>query len=180
MSRLISPAWAVLGAVVFAAGCGTSGATTVASARATEAAVASPTASPAGTPEITVAPTPVDPCGLITQAEADDLAGIHLQAPLPEGQPPVRCVWPTPLSGTVAQVEIDVGDGAKKFMEVELKLGHALDPVPGLADEAYVEADTVFFRTSETWVAIHLIGHYSDPTYRQRLEDLAAIVLSRL
>lgn len=130
--------------------------------------------------EPTPSPAPPDPCQIISQAEAEKLAGRDLRSPLPEGKPPVRCVWPTPLTGSVAQVEIDLGDGAQKFLDIERKLDHALDPVPGLGDEAYVENDTVFVRTGSTWFSIHLIGHSSSDAYRQPLENLARVVLSRL
>jgi hypothetical protein len=122
----------------------------------------------------------IDPCSLITQDEADGMVNSKLLDPLPQGEPPVRCVWPTPLEGPTAQVEIDVGDGAKKFLDVEKLLEHQLDPVPGLGDEAVIENDTLFFRKGDLWLAIHVVGDTTTDALRKPMETQAAIVLTRI
>jgi hypothetical protein len=122
----------------------------------------------------------IDPCSLITQDEADGMVNSKLLDPLPQGEPPVRCVWPTPLEGPTAQVEIDVGDGAKKFLDVEKLLEHQLDPVPGLGDEAVIENDTLFFRKGDLWLAIHVVGDTTTDKLRKPMETEAAIVLTRI
>jgi hypothetical protein len=123
----------------------------------------------------------VDPCALLTLVEARALVGgIKAGAGGPEGDPPTRCVWPTPTSGSVGQVEIDVGDGAFKTLGVERTLGHDLKAVPALGDEAWLEPDTVFFRVGATWVAIHLVM-LNDPAANDApLLKAAALVASRL
>lgn len=137
--------------------------------------------SPEPTPEPTVAAAAVDPCGLLTLAEARALVdGIKVPAGGPEGDPPTRCVWPTPASGSVGQVEIDVGDGAAKTLDIERQLGHDLKAVPSLGDEAWLEPDTVFFRTGDTWVAIHLVMLNDAAENDARLLTAAALVASRL
>jgi hypothetical protein len=152
---------------------------------ATKAPVASdaPSAADAATPEPTATPTTAlpDPCKLLTQAEADQLAGVKLQGPLPEGDPPTNCVWPTPLTGSVAQVEVGVGDGAKKFLDIDKNvLAHDFAQVAGLGDEAWVEDDTVFVRVGDLWFSLHLVGYAGTSAYRPKLEARAKTIIGRL
>ena len=147
---------------------------------ATDVAVTDAPASPDVTPEPSVAAA-VDPCSLLTLAEARALVGgIKVPAGGPEGDPPTRCVWPTPTSGEVGQVEIDIGDGAAKTLDIDRQLGHELTAVPSLGDEAWLEPDTVFVRVGGTWTAIHLVI-LNDPTENDaHLLKAAALVASRL
>ena len=179
MNRRVLGGALLLGLV---AGCGGSRhATTSAPSGAPSASVLqsttdSPTPPPAASPTMAA----LDPCSLITKQEADQLTGVSVQDPQPAGRPPMRCVWPTPLTGPVGQVEVDVGDGAKKFMDIETTIGHQLDSVAGLADEAVIEDSTIFFRSGPTWVAIHVVGGPAGSASRGPLEALAAKVLQRL
>jgi hypothetical protein len=139
------------------------------------------TAEPTDAP--TDAPTAAlpDPCKLLTQDEADTLAGIKLGSPIAEGDPVTNCVWPTPPTGSVAQVEVGVGDGAKKFLDIDKDiLGHDFAQVPNLGDEAWVEDDTVFVRVGELWFSLHLVGYAGTPAYRPKLEALAQTIIGRL
>jgi hypothetical protein len=168
MSRVIAlatrpSAWGPVGILIvglIAAGCAASTGGSVAgtpAAPSAVAAVATPMASP--TPEPSPSPTPpVDPCTLITQEEADQAAGLKLQTPDPPGAPRTRCVWATPHLGPVAQLEIDVGDGAKKQYDIDnTVLKHDFTRVPDLGDEAYAEFGAIFFRKGDTWISLHLL-----------------------
>jgi hypothetical protein len=129
---------------------------------------------------VTDAPLP-DPCSLLTQDEADGLAGLALGAPMPEGAPPTNCVWPTPTTGSVAQVEVQLGDGAKKFLDIDKDtLGHTFNQVPGLGDEAWQESDTVFVRTGTLWFALHLVKLDSAPNDQSNTVALARVILGRI
>jgi hypothetical protein len=185
-SRRLRSSVVILGLLACAtlAGCGTAVVTPYPPA-ATQAPVASdaPSAADAATPEPTATPTATlpDPCKLLTQAEADQLAGIKLQGPLPEGDPPTNCAWPTPLTGPVAQVEVGVGDGAKKFLDTDKDvLAHDFAQVSGLGDEAWVEDDTVFVRVGDLWFSLHLVGYAGTSAYRPKLEALAKTIIGRL
>lgn len=174
----------VLGLLACAAlaGCGTA-TPTVTPAAQPPAATELPSVADVTTPEPTASPTPAlpDPCSLLTQAEADQLAGLKLRDPLPEGDPPTNCVWPAPLTGSVAQVEVGVGDGAKKFLDTDKDvLQHDFARVPGLGDEAWVEDDTVFVRVGELWFSLHLVGYAGTSEYRPKLEALAKTIIGRL
>ena len=175
-------------ACVALAGCGTAVVTPFPAAQpsaATQPPAASdaPSAADAVTAEPTATPTATlpDPCKLLTQAEADQLAGIKLQGPLSEGVPPTNCAWPTPLTGPVAQVEVGVGDGAKKFLDTDKDvLQHDFAQVSGLGDEAWVEDDTVFVRVGDLWFSLHLVGYAGTSAYRPKLEALAKTIIGRL
>lgn len=125
--------------------------------------------------------SPVDPCSLITVAEANAVTGVKTLPPEAAGDPPTRCVWATPTSGAVGQVEIDVGDGAKKTYDLDLTvLKHTFTPVPGLGDEGYAEDGTVFFRKGDTWVAIHIVRLDDSKLWMPKLKSLAKTVADRI
>jgi hypothetical protein len=171
----------LLAAVVVAA-CSGAAATAVPPTQAPPAATPVATAAPTATdvPLETTAPLP-DPCKLVTQDEADTLAGVKLGAPLPAGDPPTNCVWPTPTTGSVAQVEVDVGDGAKKFLDIDKDtLAHAFTQVSGLGDEAWQESDTIFVRTGTLWFSLHLVKLDSAPTDQANMVILARTILGRI
>ena len=145
---------------------------------ATATAPDAPTA--ADTPADITATLP-DPCKLLTQDEADKLAGEKLGAAIPDGVPPTNCVWPAPLTGSVAQVEVGVGDGAKKFLDIDKDtLGHTFTQVSGLGDEAWQESDTIFVRTGALWFSLHLVKLDSAPDDQANMAALAKTILSRI
>ena len=107
-------------------------------------------------------PELVDACAVLPQHEAEAIA----QTPLEEGVPgdPAHpsCLYPGPVDGPLAQVEIFIGDGAEKFYEIERTLEHQLVELPGIGDEAYSYENTLFARTGATWVALRLV-RLNDP-----------------
>ncbi|MFC4107572.1 hypothetical protein [Micromonospora zhanjiangensis] len=120
--------------------------------------------------------TAPDPCALVSRQEAQRLAGTPLNA----GNP-VRdtCTYTGPVSGPTAQVEVFVGDGAKKYLDIERDLGHPLRPLAGIGDEAYAEDDAVFVGKSGTWVSIRLVRLNDPAQNRKPLEELARTVAGR-
>jgi hypothetical protein len=140
----------------------------------------SPADTPSDSPAEPTAPT-VDPCALITVAEANAVTGVKTLPPEAAGDPPSRCVWATPTSGAIGQVEIDVGDGAKKTYDIDLTvLKHKFTPVAGLGDEGYAEDGTVFFRQGDTWVAIHIVRLDDSKLWMPKLIALAKTVATRV
>jgi hypothetical protein len=191
--RVRSPVWKpgatfiVVAAAI--AGCNSSSGTPAAAPSPTapaQSTAPAPQPSPqptASAPAASAPPAAIDPCALITKAEADQLASVTLQDASPEGaagQAPTRCVWPAPLTGSVGQVEIDVGDGAKKALDIDKMLGHEFVPADGVGDEAVVEDFSIFVRTGQTWIELHLVGGDHPDNGRQALQDLAKTMLSRL
>jgi hypothetical protein len=143
-------------------------------------AVASEVASPSDSPA-EPSPSPLDPCALITRDEANTLAGVKVLDPQPAGNPPSRCVWPTPTTGAVGQVEIDVGDGAKKAYDIDATvLKHDFTTVTGVGDEAYREDKAIFFRVGDTWVEINVVRLDSPSKLSDMLDELARTVAGRL
>jgi hypothetical protein len=165
-------------------GCGASGdgdgrgapAVTSQSAPATPDGAAPPTeatdAPPAG--------TAVDACTLVTKAEAEKLAGTRLEDPVEKPEDRDTCTYTGPLSGPTAQVEVYVGDSAKKFLDIDRELGHKLTPITGAGDEAYAEDGTVFVRRGEVWACVRLVRSEDPATYRKALEAAARTAAGRL
>ncbi len=135
----------------------------------------------AGTRRRPAAAKDYDPCQLVTQGEAETLAGTPLLVGvLSEGGGDKSCTFGGPTTGPLAQVEVYLGDGALKFLDIERTLGHDVVPLEGIGDEAYSEEFAIFARQGDTWVAIHLVRLDEPEPYRQGLEDLARTVISRL
>ncbi|MFJ9680504.1 DUF3558 family protein [Streptomyces sp. NPDC101194] len=157
-------------------GCGGHGQPSAAGPSPTEPATAT------RTPEAsTGAPSPkeaaVDPCALVTKQQAEKLAGTTLDPATPVRE---TCTYTGPVTGPTAQVEIFVGDGAKKYLDIERDLGHTLRPLTGIGDEAYAEDEAVFLRRSDRWVSIRLV-RLNDPAENRRpLEELARQVATRI
>lgn len=160
-----------LGLLLLVAGCGRKPVSpeTIAPVAGTPSVAA--TAEPTSGRAATGAPAVIDACGLLPLGDAETLAGTTLDAGV-KGSPDMpSCTYTGPPSGPVAQVEIYVGDGAKKFYDIDRELGHRFTPVPGIGDEAFAEENAVFFRKGVTWVALRLV-RLNDPA--QNVEPLRA------
>ncbi len=122
-------------------------------------------------------PVEIDACTLLTQAEAETLAGTPLDPPYAG---PGSCTWPGPVTGPTAQVEIYLGDGAQKILEIDRQLEHVFTEVPGLGAEAWAEDGMVFALVEGTWIGVRLVL-LSDPAeYNPRLEEATRIAAGRL
>ncbi|MGB2569272.1 hypothetical protein ACPFP2_12585 [Micromonospora citrea] len=119
----------------------------------------------------------VDPCALVPKAAAERLAGTPLQDPVAA---PGSCTYTGPISGPTAQVEVYVGAGAKKILDIDRDLGHDLKPVTGVGDEAHIEDGAVFVNVGDVWIAIRLVSLADPAASRQALQDLARDVVTRL
>ncbi|MCL2554399.1 MAG: DUF3558 domain-containing protein [Actinomycetia bacterium] len=134
------------------------------------------------TPEkATEAPSPdakaVDPCAVVTKQEAEKLAGTPLDPATPVRE---TCTYTGPITGPTAQVEIFVGDGAKKYLDIERDLGHTLRPLAGVGDEAYAEDEAVFLRGADRWVSIRLVRLNDPAENRAPLEEVARKAATRI
>jgi hypothetical protein len=131
-------------------------ATVSASASAPGVSVA---ASAAGS-EVASLPPAIDPCKLLTRAEASTLAGVMLNPATAAGAGGVQtlCQYTSDPNGPTAQVEIIVGDGAKKELDIDRDtLGHKFTTVSGIGDEADQEDGNIFIREGANWVDINLV-----------------------
>jgi hypothetical protein len=149
-----------------------------ASAPAVSVAPASATAS-----EVASLPPVIDPCKLLTQAEATTLAGVKLNAAVEAGAAGTQtlCQYTSDPSGPTAQVEIITGDGAKKELDIDRDtLKHQFTSVPGIGDEADQEDGNIFVRKGDNWVDINLVK-LNDPAQNvQPMQTAAKIIASRL
>ncbi|GAB2788143.1 hypothetical protein GCM10027073_20440 [Streptomyces chlorus] len=146
---------------------------------------ASATSAPAepNTEEPSQAPSPTsptsvgDPCALVTQQEAERLAGTPVK---PGNVVDETCTYVAPESGPTAQVEIFAGESGQNYYDAERQLGHELKPLDGIGDEAYLEDGSVFLRVAEEWVSIRLVRGNPAAENDQPLTDLARTVATRL
>ncbi|MFE0626069.1 hypothetical protein ACFW3D_03775 [Streptomyces sp. NPDC058864] len=118
-----------------------------------------------------------DPCDLVTQAEADRLAGTALK---PGRDLEGTCTYAAPETGPTAQVEVFAGEPGKNYYDAERGLGHELEPLDGIGDEAWLEDGSVFLRVSGQWVAIRLVRNEEPSRFDKPLEELARTVAGRL
>ncbi|SNT25397.1 hypothetical protein SAMN05421812_10436 [Asanoa hainanensis] len=128
-------------------------------------------------PLVDEAPALPDACELIKQADAEKLAGTPLDPPLPVKD---TCTYTGPVTGPTAQVEVYVGDGAKKFLDIDRELGHAFTELAGIGDEAHLEDGTVFFAKGGVWVSIRLVRLVDPAETRDPLEAAARTAAGRM
>jgi len=145
-----------------------------------EAPAADPPAPPAeATTEAPAEPATEgpDPCALVTKADAEKLAGTPLDPPVAIRE---TCSYTGPVTGPTAQVEIYVGDGAKKMYDIDVELGHAFDELDGIGDEAHREDGSVFFAKDGVWVAIRLVLLNDPAENREPLATAARTAAGRM
>jgi hypothetical protein len=166
---------ALAAAVSLLAGCG-GGADEPAPAPAA-ADAAAPTTAPPATEAAPATTAPPDPCALLTQADAEKLAGTKLDPAVPAGE---SCTYTGPVTGPTAQVEVYVGDGAKKFLDIDRDLKHEFTELSGIGDEAHLEDGTVFFAKGGVWVAIRVVLLVDPKETRKPLEAAARTAADRM
>ncbi|SCL57091.1 Protein of unknown function [Micromonospora eburnea] len=138
-------------------------------------------AQPTGESPSSAAPERSEPnaCDLVTDQEAAALARLKLD---PKRAGEQSCTWTAPVTGPTGQVEVYVGDGAKKMLDIERQLGHELETVSGVGDEAYLDtqANEIFVQKTGTWVAIRLVLLNDPKENHKPLKDLIRVVAGRL
>ncbi|GAB2948107.1 hypothetical protein GCM10027280_41060 [Micromonospora polyrhachis] len=162
--------------VVGLLGCGRPDSAPPSSGALPEPAVTTAAAATDGEPSAPPSRPTIDPCSLVSRSEAERLAGTRLEDTVPVRE---TCTYTGPVTGPTAQVEVFVGDGAKKFLDIERELGHELRPLAGVGDEAYVSFEAVWVNKSGQWVSIRLVRLNDPAENRKPLEDLARTVATR-
>lgn len=139
-----------------------------------------------GAPEV-VAPEGIDiasldACTILTREDAETLIGTALTDPLQAATSDVSsCTYPGDPNGPTAQVEIYIGPGAEKQLEIERDtLEHPFTEPAGIGDEAWQEDFQIFARTGETWVSIRLVVLEDAAPYVVPLQSAITVALSRL
>ncbi|SIM79849.1 DUF3558 domain-containing protein [Micromonospora cremea] len=181
--------WGVAAATILTltalAGCGMiggddAGDTPAAGAGKSVAATPDDDPSVAASAEAPPAAAAVDACALVTRQEAEKLAGTRLEDPLEKPTDRDTCTYTGPVTGPTAQVEVYVGDGAKKFLDIDRELGHKMTPISGVGDEAYAEDGTVFVSKGGVWACVRLVRSEDPALYRAGLEAVARTAAGRL
>ncbi|MDX3071168.1 hypothetical protein ACIP98_13320 [Streptomyces sp. NPDC088354] len=132
----------------------------------------------ASTPSPSTPAASDDPCSLVTQLEADQLAGMPLGHGRAIGD---TCTYTAPPDGPTGQVEVYTGESGKNYYDAEHQIhGDALKPLKDVGDEAYLADGEVFLRVGEQWVSIRLVRLEDGQEQAQPLTDLARKVADRL
>jgi hypothetical protein len=157
-------------------------------AACTSASTPTPLRTPSISAAATASPTELaspsvvsfDACELVTKAEAETLAGTPVDPGQAVNPSEPSCTYTAPPTGPLGQVQVFVGAGAKKTLDIDRELQHEFTEVPGIGDEAWEENNAIFFRSGTTWVAIELVRLNDPAENREPLEALAKIVVLRL
>ncbi|WP_230204819.1 DUF3558 domain-containing protein [Parafrankia elaeagni] len=118
-----------------------------------------------------------NPCGIISRAEAEQLAGTPLAGAEAVDE---TCTYVAPPDGPTAQVEVRVGETAQNYYAAERDTGHQLQPLPGVGDETFVGDYAVFVTEDGFSVSVSLVRSNDPAENRGSLEDLARTVAGRL
>jgi len=166
-----------LAIAIVVAGCGPAATVSPPTPQPTPAAT-QPAGTPSAAPDLTFAV--LDACAILTQKDAETIA----KTPLETGQPgnPVdpSCLYAGPVTGPLAQVQIFIGDGAKKTYDIDVTLKHVFIDLPAIGDEAHQEDNAIFFRKGTTWVAIELVRLNTPSENVKVLQDAAKKVVAAL
>jgi hypothetical protein len=94
----------------------------------------------------------------------------------------LSCTYAGDPSKSVAEVELFLGAGAKKSLDIDRdNLQHEFTSVPGLGDEAYAESGNVFVRRGTLWVQLRAVTlELSDEEVAANLVAVAGQVVARL
>ncbi|MTD12730.1 DUF3558 domain-containing protein [Nakamurella sp. YIM 132087] len=184
----IRPFLAVLPVVLVLGGCAVDG-TPIAAARQVTVTVTAPgdapppeSSAPAGS---IPAKTPLpDACSLLTQEEANTLAGRTLLDMEPAGVEfgaATMCQFAgNPEDPGIAQVTVFVGDGVEKSLQIDRDtLKHTFTQPAGIGDEAWQEDGNIFVRKGTVWVQISLVLLTDDAENVVPLQEAAKLALSR-
>lgn len=128
-------------------------------------------------------PVAVDPCQLLTQAEATTLAGIELQPAVSAGAEgiPTLCQYTADPNGPVAQVQILTGDGVEKSLQIDRDvLFHEFTTVDGLGDEAFQEDNNIFVHKGANWAQINLVLLNDPADNVAPMQQAAQLMASRM
>ncbi|OAA23875.1 hypothetical protein UG55_103317 [Frankia sp. EI5c] len=143
----------------------------------TTGAPAPPPASAAAGTSTGTPVSPSDPCGLITQQEAERLAGTSLDSPAAVDE---TCTYTAPPSGPTAQVEVRVGQTALDYYSAERGSAHKLVPLAGVGDEAHIGEYMFYLVKNGHQVSVKLVRGNDPAENRGPLENLARTVAGRL
>ncbi|MEX5633392.1 DUF3558 domain-containing protein [Parafrankia sp. FMc2] len=118
-----------------------------------------------------------NPCGIVSQPEAEQLAGTPLAGAEAVDE---TCTYVAPPNGPTAQVEVRVGQTAQNYYAAERDTGHQLQPLPGVGDEAFIGDYAVFVTKDGFSVSVNLVRSNDPAENRGPLEDLARTIAGRL
>ncbi len=124
-----------------------------------------------------------DPCTLVTQAQGQAIVGVALGAGVKSGSDgDTMCQFTSSPDGPTAQVEVFVGDGAKKQLDIDKdSLQHPFTTIPGVGDQTYLEAGNVFVHKDGIWVSVNVVAlDAPDDQVQTGLTNLASTIAGEI
>lgn len=119
----------------------------------------------------------IDPCKLVTQSDAQVLAATKLS---PAQKIQQTCTYTGPVNGPTAQVQVFVGPGAKKQLDIERTLSHPVRKLSATGDEAWAAENAIYVRKGTLWVSVELVLLNDPSENADRLAHLATVVAGRI
>jgi hypothetical protein len=123
-----------------------------------------------------------DPCGLLSRAEAQTLAGVRLQRgdDTPANGPgdTASCIYDAPATGSSGSVQIFAQLGTPRALRIDKAIHHKFRTVPGIGDQTVEEPEnsSIFVRKGEVWVYVS-VPYGATP---KLMESAAAKIADRL
>lgn len=124
----------------------------------------------------------LDACEILPRSDAEAILGLALPDELAAATADVSsCTYTADPNGPVGQVEIFVGPGAQKQLELDRDvLEHVFMQPTGIGDEAWQEDAMIFARTGETWASIRVVSLDDPATFVEPLQAAMVAALDRL
>ncbi|MBK6886225.1 MAG: hypothetical protein IPH03_06965 [Tetrasphaera sp.] len=128
-------------------------------------------------------PPALDPCSLLDHGLAEQVAAVPLGKGTVAGNAPdLMCQYVSDPNGPTGQVEVFVGSGPKKQLEIDRDvLGHDFTTIAGVADECLLEPGYVFVRKGEQWVSVNVVALTPSEEHVQKgLVTMAKAIAAKL
>jgi hypothetical protein len=124
----------------------------------------------------------LDACTVVTRTDAETLMGTALTDPLRAATSDVSsCTYPGDPNGPTAQVEVYIGPGVPKQLEIDRDtLAHAFEQPTGIGDEAWQEESMIFARRGDDWVSIRIVTLDDPAAFTSALQAAMTTALAQL
>ena len=179
-SRILPPL-ALVAALLLAA-CGSPTPETQLPPDAADAGTVDSTSTPGAGGPAAIDIASLDACAILTRSDAEAILGLATPEQLGAATADVAsCGYTADPNGPVGQVELYVGPGALKQLEIDRDvLEHVFTQPTGIGDEAWLQDGMIFARAGETWFSIRVVSLDDPARFVDPLQTAARDVAARL
>jgi len=179
-SRILPPL--ALVAALLLAGCGSPAPAPQLPPDAGDGGTVDSTSTPAPAGPVAIDIASLDACAILPRADAEAILGLVTPEQLSAATSDVSsCSHTADPNGPVGQVELYVGPGALKQLEIDRDvLEHVFTQPTGIGDEAWLQDGMIFARTGETWFSIRVVSLDDPARFVEPLQSAALDVVERL